>query len=123
MIRMAFDTYTLNTLLKEHGTNVTLRKQAESAYNNDTGTITTTDTDYTVRVYFYDFKSEEINSDSILSGDRRVVISSKLANGSATPKPDATDRIISNGDVLDIVRVFDVKSGSKVLFYTAQVRD
>ena len=122
MIRMAFDTYTLNMLLKEHGTNVILRKQAESAYNNDTGKITTTATDYTVRAYFFDYKVDEINSDSILNGDRRVVISGKLPSGAVTPKPDATDQII-NGDTLDIISVFEVRSGSKVLFYTAQVRD
>jgi len=120
---MAFDTYTLNMLLKEHGTNITLRKQDESAYNNDTGTITTTATDYTVRAYFFDFKIDEINSDSILNGDRRVVISSKLTNGSATPKPNPTDQLVSGDDLLDIIKVFEVRSGDKVLFYTAQVRD
>lgn len=119
---MAFDTYTLNMLLREHGTDVILRKQAESSYNNNTGTVTTTATDYTVRAYFFDYKVDEINSDSILSGDRRVVISGNLPSGAVTPKPDATDQII-NGDTLDIISIFEVRSGSKVLFYTAQVRD
>jgi sulfur carrier protein ThiS len=120
---MAFDTYALNALLKEHGVDITLRKQAESTYNNDTGTVTTTPTDYTVRAYFYDFKAEEINSSSILNGDRKVVVKATLANGSNTPKPDATDQVISNGDTLDIVRVFEVKSNNKVMYYSLQVRD
>lgn len=122
MIRMAFDTYTLNMLLREHGINVLLRKQAESAYNNDTGTITQTPTDYTVRAYFYDYNSETLTPDSILGGDRAVIMSATLPDGSATPKPNATDHIV-NGDVLDIVKVVEVKSGSATLFYTIQVRD
>lgn len=122
MIRMAFDTYTLNMLLSEHGINVILRKQAESAYNNDTGTITQTATDYTVRAYFYDYNSETLASDSILNGDRAVIMSATLPDGSATPKPNATDHVV-NGDVLDIIKVMEVKSGSKTLFYTIQVRD
>lgn len=122
MIRMAFDTYTLNTLLREHGINVLLRKQAESAYNNDTGTITQTATDYTVRAYFYDYNSETLASDSILNGDRAVIMSATLPDGSSTPKPNATDHVV-NGDVLDIIKVMEVKSGSKTLFYSIQVRD
>ena len=119
---MAFDTYTLNMLLKEHGIDVILRKVDESAYNDDTGTISVTNTDYTVRAYFYDYNSDTMMPDSIQNGERRVVISGTLTNGSATPKPNATDQII-NGDLLDIIKVYEVKSGSKTLFYTATVRD
>lgn len=119
---MAFDTYTLRMLLKEHGVDVTLRKVAESSYNNDTGTISTTNTDYTVRAYFYDYNSDTLMPDSIQNGERRVVVSGVLTNGSTTPKPDVTDQII-NGDILDVVKVFDVKSGSNTLFYTLTVRD
>ena len=120
---MAFDTYTLNMLLREHGINVKLRKQAESSYDNDTGTITQTPTDYTVRAYFYDYNSETLTPDSILGGDRAVVMSATLPDGSATPKPNATDHVVNDDDVLDIMKVMEIKSGSKTLFYTIQVRD
>lgn len=120
---MAFDTYTLNMLLREHGLNVLLRKQSESSYNNDTGTITQTPTDYTVRAYFYDYNSDILTSNSILGGDRAVVMSATLPDGSATPKPNATDHIVNDGDVLDIIKVVEVKSGAATLFYTIQVRD
>jgi len=119
---MAFDTYTLRMLLKEHGMDVVLRKVDEGAYNNDTGTISTVNTDYTVRAYFYDFNADTLLPTSIQNGERRVVLSATLPNGSATPKPNATDQII-NGDVLDVVKVFEVKSGNNTLFYTLTVRD
>jgi hypothetical protein len=120
---MAFDTYTLRQLLKEHGIALTLRKRAAGAYNDDAGTITTTNTDYAVRGYFYDYTPSMVDGQSILRGDRRVVLDSKLINGSATPEPDATDQILGLGDTVNIVRVMEIKSGSATMCYQLQVRE
>lgn len=120
---MAFDPYTLRQLIKEHGIALTLRKRAAGAYNSDTGTVTTTNTDYAVRGYFYDYTPEMVDSTSILRGDRRVVLDSKLINGSATPAPDATDQIIGLGDTVNIVKVMEIKSGSATMCYQLQVRE
>jgi len=120
---MAFDPYTLRQLIKEHGIALTLRKRAAGAYNSDTGTVTTTNTDYAVRGYFYDYTPEMVDSNSILRGDRRVVLDSKLINGSATPAPDATDQIIGLGDTVNIVKVMEIKSGSATMCYQLQVRE
>ena len=120
---MAFDNYTLRQLLREHGIALTLRKRDAGAYNSDTGTVTTTNTDYAVRGYFYDYTPEMVDSNSILRGDRRVVLDSKLINGSATPAPDATDQIIGLGDTVNIVKVMEIKSGSATMCYQLQVRE
>lgn len=120
---MAFDNSTLRSLIKEHGVTVTLRKRAAGTYNNDTGTVTTTNTDYSVRAYFYDFTPDMIDDQSILRGDRRVVIDSKLVDGSTTPEPDATDQIIGLGDTVNIVKVMEIKSGSATMCYLLQVRE
>ena len=123
MNRMAFDPYTLRQLIKEHGIALTLRKRAASAYDNDTGTVTTTNTDYTVRGYFYDYTPDMIDGNSILRGDRRVVLDCKLTNGTNTPEPDATDQIIGLGDTVNIVKVMEIKSGSATMCYLLQVRE
>lgn len=120
---MAFDPSTLRQLINEHGIALTLRKRAAGAYNDTTGTVTTTNTDYTVRGYFYDYTPDMIDSNSILRGDRRVVLDSKLTNGSATPEPDATDQIIGLGDTVNIVKVMEIKSGSATMCYQLQVRE
>lgn len=120
---MAFDPSTLRQLIKEHGIALTLRKRAASAYNNDTGTVTTTNTDYAVRGYFYDYTPDMIDGNSILRGDRRVVLDCKLINGTNTPEPDATDQIIGLGDTVNIVKVMEIKSGSNTMCYLLQVRE
>lgn len=120
---MAFDPYTLRQMIKEHGIALTLRKRAAGAYNVATGTVTTTNTDYAVRGYFYDYTPDMIDGNSILRGDRRVVLDSVLTNGTATPEPDATDQIIGLGDTVNIVKVMEIKSGSATMCYQLQVRE
>jgi len=120
---MAFDTHTLRQLIKEHGISLTLRKRAASAYDDETGTVTQTNTDYTVRGYFYDYTSDMIDGESILRGDRRVVLDCVLANESATPEPDATDQIIGLGDTVNIVKVMEIKSSTNTMCYLLQVRE
>ena len=123
MNQMAFDPYSLRQLIKEHGIALTLRKRAASAYNDATGTVTTTNTDYTVQGYFYDYTPDMIDGNSILRGDRRVVLDSKLISGTTTPEPDATDQIIGLGDTVNIVKVMEIKSGSATMCYQLQVRE
>ena len=120
---MAFDTYTLRQMIKEHGIALTLRKRAASAYNDTTGTVTTTNTDYAVRGYFYDYTPDMIDGQSILRGDRKVVLDNKLVNDSATPEPDATDQILGLGDTVNIVKVMEIRSGSATMCYQLQVRE
>lgn len=120
---MAFDNYTLRTMIKDHGIVLTLRKRAAGAYNSDTGTVTTTNTDYAVRGYFYDYTPDRVDSDSILRGDRGVLLDNKLLNGQPTPEPDATDQIIGLGDTVNVVRVMEIKSGSATMCYQLQVRE
>lgn len=120
---MAFDPFTLKELIREHGINVTLRKRTAGSYNNDTGTVTQSTTDYTVRGYFYNYTLSAINGVSILSDDRGVVLDYTLSDGTTpTPAPDATDQIIGFGSTLDIVNVSEIKSGNATMCYQLQVR-
>lgn len=123
MNQMAFDPFTLRQLIKEHGMPLTLRKRAAGAYDTNSGTVTTTNTDYAVRGYFYDYTPDMVDGQSILRGDRRVVLDYLLTNGSTTPEPDATDQIIGLGDTVDIVKVMEIKSGTATVCYMLQVRE
>jgi hypothetical protein len=120
---MAFDPFTLRQMIREHGIALTLRKRAAGAYNVTLGTVTQTNTDYALQGYFYDYTPDMIDGNSILRGDRRVVLDNKLTNGSATPEPDATDQIIGLGDTVNIVKVMEIKSGSGTMCYLLQVRE
>ena len=64
-----------------------------------------------------------IDGQSILRGDRRVVLDCKLTNGSATPEPDATDQIIGLSDTVNIVKVREMKSSTNTMCYLLQVRE
>ena len=120
---MAFDPYTLRQMILEHGMPLTLRKRAAGAYNNDLGTVTTTNTDHAVRGYFYDYVPDMIDGQSILRGDRRVILDSRLTSGLDTPEPDATDQIIGLGDTVNIVNVKEIRSNNLVMCYLLQVRE
>jgi len=120
---MAFDPHTLRQLIKEHGRVVTLRKRAMTGYSAATGTLTTTNADYKVRAYFYDYTPDMIDDENILRGDRRAVLSDKLVNGNTTPQPDSTDQIVGEGDTVNIVKVMEIKSANNVMCYLLQVRD
>lgn len=143
---MAFDPYTLRQIIKEHGLTLTLKKDPARVYNNDTGKLEdwfllsgTWDnsnvwvdeisypdfqgTDFSVRGYFYDYTPDMIDGNSILRGDRRLVLDCKLINGTNTPEPDATDQIIGLGDTVNIVKVMEIKSGSATMCYLLQVRE
>lgn len=113
-----FDNATLRMMLKEHGTTITLRKVARSAYNPDSGTMTPTNTDYSVKAYFYNFIPNQITGDNVQFDTRRVVVDPILTNGSATPKPEVSDVILGIGeDAVNVVRVSKIMSGSKVMCY------
>jgi hypothetical protein len=118
-----FDSYTLRLMLKEHGQVATLRKVLEGTYNATTGSLgTATNTDYTVKAYFFDFESDAVNGQSILLTDRRVVLPNLLLNGNSVPEPNATDKIIISGDSVDIIRVEKILSAGIVQCYLLHVR-
>lgn len=119
---MAFDTYTLRQMLKEHGQTLTLRKRSAGTYNNDTGKVIQTNTDYSVVGYFYDFTPDMVDDESILRTDRRVVLSPLLPDGTTTPQPDATDQIINGSVKVDVIKVSLIKSGTSNTCYLLHVR-
>lgn len=99
-----FDPNLLRQLIKEHGVVVTLRKKATGVYNTTTGIVTQSNTDYTVKGYFFNNDPSVGEFSSVLHGERRIVLSDKLTNGSSVPEVDSTDEILYSGKTSPVIR-------------------
>lgn len=113
----------VQSLLDRRGQNATLRKIAYGAYDPETGSVTGTPTDYTVKCYFADYDLSEINNDSIVMGDRKAVFPARDTSGDPIPEPSAEDKILSVGDTVVIKAVSKIYNGTTVVCYMCQVRE
>lgn len=120
---MSFRSYDLLKLVQDFGEDVTLRKRVSGAYNNATGVVTTTNTDYVVKAYFYDYVPNMIDGNSIVKDDRKVVLGNKLVNGSDTPEPDVGDQIAGLNGIVNIIKVTEIRSSGGTMCYILQVRE
>lgn len=111
------------SMLNRRGQKATLRKPTYGSYNPETGTQQGNSfQNYTVNCYFAEYKSSEVNNDSILMGDRKVLVSPILTNGDTTPEPDTEDIFIGVGDQAIVKDVQRIYNGSTVVAYLCQVR-
>ena len=113
-----FRGYELNCMLKDHGSDVTLRvKSTDGTYDPATGTITgSATTDYTVRAHFSDFNLQERIATEIVDGMRKVLLSTIDVDGDSIPTPEVGDQIIGEGDTVNIERVQTIYSGGPVCY-------
>ena len=96
----------LMTLVNRFGRITTLQKNSYAAYDPATGSVgTNTSADYTVKAYFSEYNLSELNNDSVVMGDRKVVFSSVDTSGVTLPEPDADDIVVGVGDKVKIVSV------------------
>lgn len=114
----------LQNLVNRRGQTATLRKKSSGTYNPATGSLgSVTNTDYTVKCYFSDYNLSEINSESVLMGDRQVVFPAKDTSGVAIPEPDNEDQIRTVGDTVVIKSVQKVYNKDTLVCYICQVRE
>lgn len=118
-----FDPASLRELINEHGVSVTLRKKANGAYNVTTGKVVQTNTDYTVKVYFFNNDPSVGEFSNILTSERRAVLSDKLDTGSETPEVDASDEIVFGGYTTTVVRSSKITSSSSNMCQMVYLRD
>jgi hypothetical protein len=116
--------YNLQTLLERRGKTATLRKKSSGTYDPSTGALgSVADTDVTVKMYFADYGLSETNNDSILMGDRKVLIAPRDTSGTATPEPDNEDQILSVGDAVVIKSIQKIYNSDVLVCYICQVRE
>lgn len=121
---MLFRSADLRRIVNNFGREATLRTKAVGSYDPSTGDISgTTNTDYTIKTYLYEYRLDEIDGRSIVAGDRRAVIHSLDTGGSTIPEPEVDDEIRGLGDTVSIVSVSKIYSGDTLVCYIAQVRE
>lgn len=120
---MSFDPYTLRMMIKEFGSIITLKKQSVSSYNEDTGTVTATPTDVSVRGYIYEYDPEHINGDTIIQGDKRVLLDIKDTSNQLITPVSTKDQVLVTGKLANIVKVSTIIASGVVVCYMLQVRD
>jgi hypothetical protein len=107
-------------LLTKFGRDVTHRKINEGTYNPETGTVTNTNTDTTVKAVDLDF-SDKTNgnqyfTDNVQMGDRYALIAPSVAS------IDVSDKLIIGGVTWNVVNVKTLAPAGTVVLFTAQIR-
>jgi len=117
---MAFRAYDLLKLVEEHGEILTLRKKSHGAYDPTTSTVSsTTNTDYSMTAYFYNYELGVSDLGNVARGMRKCLIS---ALGLAV-SPDTEDLILGNGDQVHITNVLTMYSAGQAICYICDVRE
>lgn len=120
---MIFRSQDLKRLVDTHGKSLTYTVKGNPTYDPSTATVTSSDTTYTVKAFFYNYGLNEIDGTSVQVGDRRVVMNLVDTSGSAVPEPEPGDKISGEGDEVYVVGVMKIMSGINPVCYTCQVRE
>lgn len=120
---MAFRSQDLKYLVDEHGKSLTFTVKGDPTYNTSAGTVSRSETAYTVKGYFYNYTLSDFDGSDIQRGDRRLVINLVDTSGNAIPEPESGDEVSGEGDKVSIIRVSKIMSGSGAVCYMCQVRE
>lgn len=118
-----FSSANLRYLIEEHGKPLTYSVKGEPTYDPDTGTVSGSDDDYVVQVYFYNYNLGDVDGMNILLGDRRAVMPLIDTTGNTIPEPEPGDQLSGEGDKVSIVSVAKIMSGPSAVCYVCQVRE
>ena len=113
----------LRLLVNDYGQVVTYRVKTAGTYNPATGTVASTVTDYSVKVYLYNYSLTASANESIIFGDRRAVFPIYDTSGAAVIEPSVGDQIVGQGDTVSVVSVEKVFDRGVVTCYLCQVRE
>ena len=118
---MTFRSYDLLNLVRDFGSEVTLRKTSTAgSYNPATGAVTgSATTDYTVNTYFFNFSVGLPIGDEVRRGSSRCVIPAL----GLEVEPDDEDKIIGLGSTYEVVAVQTIYSNGSAVCYICEVKD
>lgn len=120
---MTFRPVDFRFLLDQYGKTITYRSVTEGTYDPSTGGLTGgSNTDKTVKAYFYNYNLNEIDGTNVVLGDRRVVLHTLDTSGNTITEPNIGDQFIGEGDTVKVVGVQKIFSDSLVC-YICQVRE
>lgn len=104
---------TAERLIKRFGQQSTFIRQTGESYDPTSGTVQTTEEEYTYDAVWVDFSKDEVNDSSILKGDVRILVA-------GTVKVD--DRVARNGEEFRIVDAETINPGGVQVMMEAQGR-
>jgi len=110
---------TADRLLTQFGRTVTLRRVAQGAYDDDTGTVTLTTTDEDVTAVLLGFNDRErAGNPAILAQDRKALV----AVGALTAPPAVGDRLVVDGAEWQVIAAESVSPAGVDVLYKTQIR-
>ena len=114
----------LQFLIDRRGQSATLIKNTYGAYVPTTGTnASSTPTNYSIKAYFASYSLEELATDSVTMGSRKVAIPARDTLGVAIPEPDAEDVIQGVGDKVIIKSVQKIYNSDTLVCYLCMVNE
>ena len=111
-------------LINRRGRNATLVQDNLSAYDPSTGTYSSSSAsdEYTIKMYMADYNSDEVDGDTIVRGDRKVLMPTVDTSGVAFPTPAVGDKVEGVGDTVKVVSTQEISNNTTVVVYICQVR-
>ena len=107
-------------LINRHGIDVTFIKVTEGTYNSDTGEVTNTESEITLKAYPEVITANQYNFPNLIGQTitKYSVVSSELGY-----KPSATDKVKVNNEISSIVSVKDIVAyGESVIYLVNTVK-
>lgn len=123
MVSLVFDPFTLRETIREHGKPLTFNSKSSVAYNPVTGGVAETSVPATVLGYFYSYRSEDLDGQNVVFGDRKLALPTTDVLGVNILLPKRGDTFVGEGDKVTVVRVDKVMSGQNAVAYICQVRE
>jgi len=121
---MTFRSADITYLINDHGKDLTYSHVGSvGSYVPGVGVSGGSTTSYTVRVYTYNYRLQEVDGDSILRGDRRVAMPITDTSGNVIPEPEPGDTLSGEGDEVTVISVSQIMSGEEAVCYILQVRE
>lgn len=112
-------------IINRYGKALTFYKEVdEGVYDPSTGTVLRdAAVSYSVKGYFFDYETEEVDGTSVVHGDRRLMISRYTTTGTTIPTPEVDDSFTGEGDKVKVVSVAKIMFGENPEAYILQVRE
>lgn len=107
-------------LINRHGISVTFTKVIEGTYNSDTGSVTNTEVDTTVKAYPEVVNVNQYNYPNLVG---RIVTKYSVVSSELGYKPEPNDKIKVGTEVHSVVSVKDIVAyGESVIYLVSAVK-
>lgn len=100
--------------LKRHGEDATYVRVVEGSYNVETGSVTNTETSYTVRIYKRHISANQYQYPDLIGKDAAVIY---LAGNALTFAPSVRDKFIISGVTYNVESISEHRARNQIVLY------